>query len=524
MSFTGRTPGRSDATRSRPMANEETPGTPETPGAPNTPSAPAEGEAAAETAVATSEAPAKLPQQVEITDAGPCKKHVKVTVDRAAIDGRIDEKFTDLMVENPVHVPGFRPGKAPRKIIERKFAKEVTGEVKNEVLMASLEQLAEDNLLSPLSPPELDPAAVVIPDEGPLVYEFDIEVRPEFDLPDYKGLRLRRPTHTFTDAEVARESRRLLEPYGTLVPKDGPAELDDTITADLVIRGPDGREVNKLSEVRFKVEKRLALSDGVAEDFGKQITGAKPGDTRTVDITLSQDLANEALRGVKVKADFTIKDVKTVRLPELTPDLLAEFGVRTPDQFNELVRTRLERYLEYVQRQSARQQVLQKLAGDAQWELPRDLLVRQARKTLARKVMEMRSAGMTDEQIAGRRRVLEQDAVRSTAAALKEHFVLQKIAEMEKLEIEDADIDAEIDRIADQTGESPRRVRARMEKDDLIEALATELLERKALDLVLASAEYEEYELTPAESDEGEVATVDAQAAPQEQEAPTGQG
>jgi trigger factor len=475
--------------------------------------------------VAAPEGPVKLPQQVEITDAGPCKKHVKVTIERAAIDGRMDEKFSDLMVDHPAQVPGFRPGKAPRKIIERKFGKEVAGEVRNEVLMASLEQLAEENLLSPLSPPELDPAAVVIPELGPMVYEFDIEVRPEFDLPDYKGLKLRRPTHAFTDAEVAREAKRLLEPYGTIVPKDGPVAMDDVVTADLVIKGPDGKEVNRVNEVRFKVEKRLALSDGVAENFGKQIAGAKAGDTRPVDITLSQDLPNEALRGKKVQADFAVKDVKTVRPPELTADVLVDFGVRTPEQFNELVRTRLERYLEYVQRQAARQQVLQKLAGDAKWDLPRDLLTRQARKTMARKVMEMRSAGMTDEQILGRRRLLEQDAVKSTAAALKEHFVLQKISETEKLEIEDADVDAEIDRIADQTGESPRKVRARMEKEDLIEALATELLERKALDLVLSTAEYEDYELSPAEKDEGEVATVDAQAAPAaEGETPTGQG
>jgi trigger factor len=459
----------------------------------------------------------KLPQQVEITDAGPCKKHVKVTVDRPAIDARMDEKFSDLVRNHPAHVPGFRPGKAPRKIIEKKFHKEVAGEVKNEVLMASLEQLAEEQTLSPLSPPELDPGAVVIPEAGPLVYEFDIEVRPEFDLPDYKNLKLRRPTHTFTDEEVAKEERRLLEPYGQIVPKAGnPPTVapDDLVTADVSIKGPDGNEVNKLTEVRFKVENRLALSDGVAENFAKQMSGAKPGDTRTVDITLSQDLPNEALRGTNVKADFTVKDIKTVRLPELTPELLANFGVRTPEQFNELVRTRLERYLEYMQRQSARAQVLAKLAGDANWELPRDLLTRQARKTMARKVMEMRSAGMTDEQILGRRRVLEQDAVRSTAVALKEHFVLQKIAEQEKLEIEDADIDDEIDRIADQEGESPRKVRARLEKEDLIEALATELLERRALDLVLSTAEYEDYETNQSDAEQGEVATMDAQAVP----------
>jgi trigger factor len=459
---------------------------------------------------------AKLPQHVEIKDAGPCKKHVKVTVDRAAIDARLEEKFTGLMVETPALVPGFRPGKAPRKIVEKKFFKEVAGEVKTEVLMASLEQLAEEQQLSPLSPPELDPSAVVIPETGPLVYEFDIEVRPEFDLPEYKSLKLRKPVHTFTDAEVTKEKRRLLEPHGQIVPKQGnppTVEADDLITADVVITGPDGKELNKLTEVRVRVEKRLALADGVADDFAKVMVGARPGDTRTVPITLSQDVKNEAMKGAKLNAAFTVTDIKTVRLPDLTPDVLSQFGVRTPEAFDELIRTRLDRYLEYVQRQTARQQVLQQLAGNANWDLPRDLLARQARKTLQRRVMEMRGAGMTDEQILGRRRVLEQDVVRSTANALKEHFVLQKIAEMEKLEIEDADIDAEIERMADQAGESPRKVKARLEKDDLIEALATELLERKALDLVLAGATYEEYPLNPADQ-EDEVATVEAAAAP----------
>lgn len=456
----------------------------------------------------------KLPQTVEIRDVGPCKKHVKVTVDRAAIDTRFDEKFSELVQSDQSYVNGFRPGKAPRKIIERRYKKEVGAEIKTEILMASLEQLAEEQAISPLSPPELDPNTIGIPEAGPFIYEFDIEVRPEFDLPNYRGLRLRRPTHTFTDADVTREARRFLEPFGQIVPKaDETVALDDMITADVTIQR-DGKELNKLQEVRVKVEQRLALADGVAEDFGKILAGAKPGDTRTVDITLSQEIANPALRGSKVQAAFTVKDVKTVKLPELTPEILTYFGVKTSDQFNELIRVRLERQLEYAQRQTARTQVLETLAADARWELPQDLLRRQARKTLARRVMEMRSSGMTDEQIAGRQRVLEMDSLRSTAAALKEHFVLQKIAELEKLEIEDADIDAEVEAIAERAGESYRKVRARMEKEDLIEALATELLERKALDLVLAAAEYDDYEMNPAEDQEGEVATVSAQAMP----------
>jgi trigger factor len=102
--------------------------------------------------------------------------------------------------------------------------------------------------------------------------------------------------------------------------------------------------------------------------------------------------------------------------------------------------------------------------------------------------------------------------IRTTASALKEHFVLQKIAELEKIEIEDIDIETEIEAIADRSGESYRKVKARLEKDDLIEALATELLERKALDLVLNEATYDDFEMNPTEDKEGEVATMEGQA------------
>jgi trigger factor len=455
----------------------------------------------------------KLPQTVEIRDVGPCKKHVKVTVNREAIDARFDEKFSDLVRSDQSTIRGFRPKKAPRKIIERRYRKEVQAEIKTELLMASLEQLADEQQISPLSPPELDPSRIFIPDQGPFVYEFNIEVRPEFDLPSYKGLKLRRPTHTFTDEDVAKEQKKLLEPFGQVVPKEGDnpaAALDDIITADVRIL-KDGKELNVLKEVRVKVEPKLALADGVAEDFGKQLTGAKAGDSRTVDITLSQEIANPALRGSKVQAEFTVQDIKTIKAPDLDEKLLGYFGVNSEDQLGELVRVRLDRQLEYAQRQTARTQVLEKLAADNKWELPKDLLQRQARKTLSRRVMEMKSSGMSDEQINGRRRMLENDALRATEAALKEHFVLQKIAEVEKLEIEDEDIEAEIEAIADRSGESYRKVRARMEKEDLIEALATELLERKALDLVLETATYDDYEMNPSEEEAKEnVATVAA--------------
>jgi len=471
-----------------------------------------------DTATAVAEATpevAKLDQTVEINDAGPCKKHIKVTVDRKAIDQRFNDKYTELVRADTSPVNGFRPGKAPRKVIERRFRSTVEEQVRNEVLMASLEQLATDHKISPLSPPDLDPSKLEIPVENvPFVYEFDVEVRPEFDLPNYKGITLKRPVKTFTPADIAKEQRRLLEPAGTLIVKEGAdasVDVDDYIEADVLISDGD-KELNDIKGVRVKVEPQLALTDGLAVDFAKSMAGAKVGEERSVTIKLSEQ-TSEALRGKEINAKFKVNQIKFVKLPELSPELLREFGVRNEDQFQELIAASMERRLEYSQRQSFRLQILAQLADSSKWELPQDLLIRQSRQTLGRRVMEMRSAGMADQEIMGRMRVLEQNTIESTAAALREHFVLQKIAELENIEIEESDIDAEIDRIADRSGESRRKVRARMEKEEMIEALATEVLERRALDVVLDNAVYEDVELKTEDEDRG-VATMAADAAP----------
>lgn len=463
--------------------------------------------------------PEKISQTVEVLDIGPCKKHIKVTIERADIDKRLNAKFSELVLQHRSQVPGFRPGKAPRKIIEKLYKDEVYREVRGELLLNSLEQLAEEQDIAPLAPPNLDPARIAIPAEGNMTYEFDVEVRPQFELPEYKGLKLKRPTQKFTDEDVARERNRLLEPYGQLVPKEnGAVETGDLIVCDISTRLGE-RQLNDLKDITLRVDPRLALRDGVAKRFGKEIGGAKIGDQRVVKIELSDAAADPDLRGKTVDATFTIKDIKTYRIPELTPRLLAEFNVRSVEALDDLIRIVLERRLEYTQRQSARNQIIAKVGDEAIKELPQDLLLRQARRALARKQMEMRNAGLKEEEIIGRSRILQADIVRNTALALKEHFVLQKIAEDEKLDVDDDDIDAEIERIAARTNESPRKVRARLEKEDLIESLAAELLESKALDLILQSAEFEDEPLDVEASDEG-VATVEEQLVPGEVQDP----
>src|SRR5262249_36182923 len=158
-----------------------------------------------------------------------------------------------------------------------RFYKDVADQVKAAVLLASLEQLAEDHNIAPLSAPDINPSAIEIPKEGPLVYEFDVEVRPEFDLPNYRGLKLRRPVKEFSDDDVAKEEKSLLSRFAELIPKPGGvAQLGDYITADMTSKAGD-RLIGELKAISMKVDTRLAFKDGVVENFADRVQGVKAG-------------------------------------------------------------------------------------------------------------------------------------------------------------------------------------------------------------------------------------------------------
>ncbi|MFO0930682.1 MAG: hypothetical protein U0736_27240 [Gemmataceae bacterium] len=326
----------------------------------------------------------------------------------------------------------------------------------------------------------------------------------------------RRPTKTFTDRTSPTPAAGCCCPYAAWCPRRiGTIEAGDRIVADLSVRDGD-TVIGNLQETTLNVERRLAFKDGIIENFADTLAGARAGDTREVDIKLASTAAG-GLAGRTVKGTLTVKDIKTVRLPELTEDFVDKnFGVTTPAQIDELIRVTLERNLEHQQRRSARVQIMEQIAATANWQLPEDLLMRNYRRVRSRRIMEMRGDGLTDEQILQQLRLMEQDLVKSTEMSLKEYFVLQKIAEVEKIDVDEDDLNDEIARIADQTGESPRRVRARLEKEDMMEALMADLIERKALDLILESAEYEDVPVGAEEQTASQMATVEEQAVPGE--------
>ncbi len=436
---------------------------------------------------------------VDIKSPSPCERRVTVTIPRDDINRYLDNAYAELMPTSAV--PGFRVGRAPRKIVEHRYKEQVTNQVKSSLLMDSLGQISENKQFTAISEPNFDLDAVEVPDDGPMTFEFTIEVRPEFDMPAWKGLKLKRLVREFTDADVAEQLEQMLARYGQLAPFEGAALAGDYVTVN-ILSSVEGKQVAEESETIVRIRPTLSFTDGQIEGFDKLMAGVKAGDKRAAKVTLTQDATNAELRGREIDVEFEVLDVKQLKLPELTAEFLQELGgFNTDDELRSAIRENLERQLQYQQQRDARGQITALLTKSADWQLPHGLLERQSARELERAVMELRRNGFSEADIRARENLLKQNSKASTATALKEHFILERIAEEEDIEVADGDYDKEIFLIAMQSGESPRRVRAQLEKRGLMDVLRNQIIERKVLEAVQKEANFKDEKYVPLKSD-----------------------
>ena len=196
------------------------------------------------------------------------------------------------------------------------------------------------------------------------------------------------------------------------------------------------------------------------------------------------------MRGEELEVAFTVLDVKRLKAPSVDEEFCDRVGFASVDALRTAIRRTLDRQLKYEQRQTCRTQITDKITEAANWELPEDLVAKQVDNALRREVLEMQQAGFTSDQILARENDLRRQSLTMTRRNLKEHFILDRVATEEKLEVTELEIEQEIAAMAFQRGESPRRVRARLIKSGVIENLYAQIRERKAVDLILESAQF----------------------------------
>lgn len=429
-----------------------------------------------------------VPLKMDVSFQSPhaCLREVVVTIPQEEVQRYMRKQFDDLVPE--AEVPGFRPGRAPRKLVEKQFKKRVLDQVKGNLLMDSLSRVTEEQPFSAISEPNFDFAAIELPEEGDFVFQFTVEVRPEFETPPWQGLDLTSPVEAITDADIDEAIERVLSKHATLEATDEAAQKGDTLLITAVFRD-DRRVVSEMDEERITLADRVTFSDAICENFGELMAGAVEGDTRHGKVTISEAVEDESRRGQQLEAEFHVVEVLQKTLPPLTASMLEELGdFQSVEELREFVRSSLQRQVDYRKSQALRDAVCQQLAAGASFELPPDLVQRQTNRELQRRVLELRRSGFPEDEVRRAVNINRHNAQAMTEQALREHFILEQIAEDLQIDAEPADYDAEIELIAMQSDDSPRRVRARLEKSGQMDALRNQIIERKVLDRIVAEA------------------------------------
>ena len=430
-------------------------------------------------------AESKLDLNLDIKETSACGRHVTVTVPRSDIETYFQKQFDSIIPK--AEVPGFRVGKAPRNLVEKKFRKQVADQVKGALLMDSLTQISDSEVFSAISEPDLDFEQVTVPEEGDLKFEFNIEVRPDFEMPKWKGLKLTRPEYDFTDADVEAEVARISQQFETLEPVEDKVAAGDVIECDITTRF-EGKDISSASDVTIQVLPTLSMADATIEGFDKLVIGSAADEKVTTTVTVNEFSENTELAGKEIEVEFLILDVKR-RAGEGISDLLSKTGM-DQEELESRIREGLESRLQHRQREVVREQISKTLTESASWELPQDLLRRQSHRELERSVIEMRRSGFSEPEIRERENRLRSNILERTETLLRELFILERIAEEEDVQEEEADYTSEIARIAAQQNDSPRRVRARLERTGQMDSLRNMIIEGKVIEMITEAATF----------------------------------
>ncbi len=450
-----------------------------------------------------------------IEEAGPCKKRVSIEVQEETIKSATDEQYETLRKE--ALVPGFRKGRAPRRLLEKRFGKETTEQVKLKLLADASAAAIKDNKLNSLGEPDIDFEKIELPETGPLKFDFEVEVRPQFDLPQLEGVPVTKTKLEVTDELIDREILRIRKWSGLWTPREGGAvELEDQIIADVIIKpvsgashpvesavegaegvdsasplgtsSPQIEEEQKLANTDIYVRKNGFVGAIPVEKLDELLIGAKAGDVKQTSIEVPKTYFKEEFRGKKVDIQITIKDIKWLKPAELDENFLKRYEVKDEAEMRVKIHDILHSQLEQQSRSEMTEQIYQYLLDNTDFDLPVDIVAEHSATLLKRQYVNLLMRGLPRQQVDEQMEQLRASSEEQAKRQFKVFFIIDKIAEKLGIETSEEEINGQIAQLAIQQGRRPERMREEMERDGSLAQLKLQVHERKCIDKLLESA------------------------------------
>ncbi len=461
---------------------------------------------------------------VTVEDAGPCKKKVSIEVPEESIKEAIDEQYKEL--SRDAVLPGFRKGRAPRRLLEKRFGKETNEQIKLKLLAEASEAAIKDKELDILGDPDIDYEKIELPATGPMKFEFEAEVRPEFELPELEKIPVKREKLEVTDEQIDREIEQLQRWSGVWTPRDeGAIELDDQIIADVVLK-PELTDEEKATqaEAAEKAEKGEEAEEGEVleaetkldnteiyirsqgfvgavpvEKLDELLVGAKVGETKTTTVEVPKTYFREEYRGRKVEIEIEVKDIKYLKPAEMNEQFLQRYNVENEAELRERVQDNLQQQQEGRIRNDMSDQIYQYLLDKTDFDLPLDIVGRQAGTILQRQYINLLQRGLSRQQVEEQMEQLRAGSEEQAKEQLKTFFIMDKVADKLEIEVTEEEINGHIAQIAIQRGQRPEKMKEQMERDGSLAQFRMDVRQNKCINQLLETADITEQEAKGAE-------------------------
>ncbi|MEX1118241.1 MAG: trigger factor [Terrimicrobiaceae bacterium] len=386
-------------------------------------------------------------------------------------------------------VPGYRPGKAPRSLIETRFAKNILEELGTKLVRESLSEAIKEKKLRVLSVTDVNGPNIASDDT--LRFEATVITEPEFELPDYSIITADVTRKPVTEEDVATFLDRIKEPHSTFDPVEGrPVAMGDFAVASYAAT-LDGKPLSEAvpetpPQVCGKRNAWLLLSEDVlAPGFSASIAGLEVGGEKTFPLTLPEDFAFEPLRGKTLEYAVTLHAINAKNIPPLDDALADKIDPgSTVEELIKKIRERLESSADYTFNAEKRQAAINFLSSKVDCELPESFVAGETRGILQEIVRENQMRGISDDEIQNHQDELIGAAQRGARDRVRTNFLLQRVAEKEKLEATETDLTSLILELAQRYEIPVKKFVTDLKKKGGIDGLREQVLARKALDLL----------------------------------------
>lgn len=441
-----------------------------------------------------------LEVQVATEDIGPARKKLVVTIPADQIAQRIESSFSEIKTD--VQVPGFRKGRAPMRLIERRFGSAVRDDVRSHLVAEGYRQAVEQEKLEVIGEPEIkDFESIELPDEGDLSFEAEVEVTPHFDLPELTNLTVKKPAVSVDESTLEERLERFREREGQMAEVDEPVAEEDYVRCEVrILEGENAADdaaeiahhpVTYTQAHGEKFEHKGHVVGILVPDMGKQLLGKTKDEVLRISMTGPSGHEEPRIKDQPITIVLKILAVERVQ-PASVEDLVARFGVEDEAALRNEIRSAMEEDNQRQARTKMHEQLCDQLLDAITMDLPEGLSSRQTARALSRRRMQLASEGTPEEEIEQRLAEMRAETQEDAHRQLKLFFILEKLAKELDVEVNEAEINGRIAAIARQYRRRPEKVRQEMHKAGHLEQLYLQIRDDKTLDSLLEKATIQE--------------------------------